>query len=131
MVAAAGLALDQPQSSAAVLQELHLAAGAAPLNEAVHVALIRLLAARFRRSEAFDVFDVFDRVRRALADELGIEPGPELAQAFRDLGGGAVDMTVVPVPTPPPPWRGTTENGRRWPRSSTSPWPPGWCGRPR
>ena len=54
----------------------------APLSEPIQARFIRLLAASDRRSEALAQFDV---VRRTLVDELGVDPGRELAQVHRDL----------------------------------------------
>ncbi|MFS8096515.1 tetratricopeptide repeat protein [Lentzea alba] len=53
-----------------------------PLHEPLHARLIGVLAAADLRADALAVFD---RVRRLLADELGVDPGPELVEAHRRL----------------------------------------------
>lgn len=55
---------------------------AAPLDEIVAAVLVRLYAADGQRAKAFDVFD---RTRRMLAAELGVDPGPDLAAAHMML----------------------------------------------
>jgi DNA-binding SARP family transcriptional activator len=80
-VAAADLAvrLGQPQR---VLPALHLAASMAPLDEGVHAALVTSLGAAGRRAEAFAVWRA---ARARLADELGVDPGPALQAAQRQI----------------------------------------------
>ncbi|WP_410644737.1 tetratricopeptide repeat protein [Amycolatopsis sp. lyj-346] len=53
-----------------------------PLNESAHAKLMLALAASGRQAAALDVFD---EVRRRLAGELGLEPGPELRAAQRQV----------------------------------------------
>ncbi|WP_103353690.1 tetratricopeptide repeat protein [Amycolatopsis sp. CA-128772] len=53
-----------------------------PLNESAHARLMVVLAASGRQAAALDVYD---EVRRRLAGELGIEPGPELRAAHRQV----------------------------------------------
>ncbi|WP_290056869.1 tetratricopeptide repeat protein [Amycolatopsis solani] len=53
-----------------------------PLNESAHARLMLVLAASGRQAAALDVFE---DVRRRLADELGIEPGPELRAAHHQV----------------------------------------------
>ncbi|MBD0674751.1 SDR family NAD(P)-dependent oxidoreductase [Streptomyces sp. CBMA156] len=66
---------------------LHAEATANPLREPLIAGLIHALGRAGRRSEALDWFH---RTRRALAEELGIDPGPELAEAYdRLLHAGA------------------------------------------
>jgi DNA-binding SARP family transcriptional activator/Tfp pilus assembly protein PilF len=55
------------------------AAHARPMDEAAQARLIRGYVAAGRRAAAVDAYH---RVRRALAEELGISPGPELASAY-------------------------------------------------
>ncbi|MER7346448.1 BTAD domain-containing putative transcriptional regulator [Streptomyces aurantiacus] len=50
-----------------------------PLRESLSAALVTALRRAGRRSEALDWFH---RTRRLLADELGLDPGPELADAY-------------------------------------------------
>ncbi|MFJ8109078.1 AfsR/SARP family transcriptional regulator [Streptomyces sp. NPDC096132] len=61
-----------------VLPHLRRAAADHPLDEPVHAGLLRLLAAAGHRTEALAVYDT---VRARLAEELGIDPGPELRDA--------------------------------------------------
>ncbi|MEV6876567.1 tetratricopeptide repeat protein [Amycolatopsis sp. NPDC051128] len=53
-----------------------------PLNESAHARLMVVLAASGRQAAALDVFE---EVRRRLAEELGIEPGPELRAAHHQV----------------------------------------------
>jgi tetratricopeptide (TPR) repeat protein len=72
-------ALGRPLDALAWLRAL---ASENPLHEPLHVRLISVLAAADLQAEAFAVFH---SVRRQLADELGISPGPELVDAHRRL----------------------------------------------
>ncbi|MGW4059369.1 ATP-binding protein [Amycolatopsis sp. NPDC004747] len=63
-----------------VLPALRLAASMAPLDEAVHAALVIGLAAGGHRVEALAVFRA---IRARLAEELGIDPGTALRTAHR------------------------------------------------
>lgn len=67
----------QPQR---VLPALRLAASMAPLDEAVHAALMIGLSASGHRAEALAVFR---SIRARLAEELGIDPGAALRTAQR------------------------------------------------
>ncbi|MCB5167746.1 transcriptional regulator [Streptomyces bambusae] len=58
---------------------LRTEAGAHPLNESLSAALVTALRRAGRRSEALDWFH---RTRQLLAEELGVDPGPELAEAY-------------------------------------------------
>lgn len=53
-----------------------------PLHEPLQARLVEAYGRAGRRAEALATFD---RVRRALRDELGIDPGPELNAAFRQV----------------------------------------------
>ncbi|MDG4786539.1 BTAD domain-containing putative transcriptional regulator [Micromonospora sp. WMMD1102] len=68
--------------SAEGLPILAEAAVAAPLDEAAHARLIRAYHAAGRRGQAFAAYH---EVRRRLADDLGVVPGPELAAAHAAL----------------------------------------------
>ncbi|MFE4973523.1 BTAD domain-containing putative transcriptional regulator [Kitasatospora sp. NPDC056651] len=61
---------------------LHVEASANPLREPLVAELIHALGRAGRRSEALDWFH---RTRHALAGELGIDPGPELTEAYDRL----------------------------------------------
>ncbi|MGC4856977.1 BTAD domain-containing putative transcriptional regulator [Micromonospora sp. DT4] len=78
-LAATDLAVRQGQPGR-ILPALRLAVSMAPLNEAVHAALILGLAAGGHRAEALAVFRT---IRNRLADELGMDPGAALLAAQR------------------------------------------------
>ncbi|MGW3346503.1 BTAD domain-containing putative transcriptional regulator [Nonomuraea rubra] len=63
---------------AGVVAELEGLVAAHPLREPFHALLIRALVAQGRRAEALTLFE---RIRTALATELGTDPGPELRHA--------------------------------------------------
>ncbi|MEU1127955.1 AfsR/SARP family transcriptional regulator, partial [Streptomyces sp. NPDC005899] len=78
--------VEQLAEACALLGDHHRAAAvlrteavAHPLRESLAAALIRALHRAGRRSEALDWFH---RTRRLLAEELGIDPGHELADAY-------------------------------------------------
>jgi DNA-binding SARP family transcriptional activator len=73
------LAAGQVDRAIAAFEEV---TGADPLDEAGQAGLVRALAARGRRAQAFATFHA---VRRRLADELGVDPGPELTAAHQEL----------------------------------------------
>ncbi|GIG92308.1 hypothetical protein Pen02_72440 [Plantactinospora endophytica] len=62
-----------------VLPALQLATKMAPFHEPVQTSLISILGAAGRQAEALSAFRV---LRDRLADELGIDPGPELQAAY-------------------------------------------------
>ncbi|MET8771964.1 BTAD domain-containing putative transcriptional regulator [Streptomyces sp. NPDC004658] len=64
----------------AVLARLREAAAAHPLDEPLLARLVLVLAATGRRAEALALYR---HTHRRLADELGIDPGPELHEAHR------------------------------------------------
>jgi DNA-binding SARP family transcriptional activator len=76
---AALLALDR---SAEAVEVLHRLVDAAPLREQRWALLVRALDRCGRRAEALDAFQ---RARRVLRDELGLEPGPELRELQRAI----------------------------------------------
>lgn len=86
----ASVSAGEPGAAVALLEAL---AGEDRYAEDVHAALALALAAAGRRADAIAVVD---RIRHRLADELGVDPGPELADAHvRVLRGEVV--------APPPP----------------------------
>ncbi|MGK5682592.1 BTAD domain-containing putative transcriptional regulator [Actinoplanes sp. URMC 104] len=97
----------------------HLIALAArhPLDEPLHAALIDCLAAGGQRAEALDVYA---GIRRRLDEELGVEPGPELADARR---------RVLARPEPQP--RRTSARARRAAPTQLPPAPGTIAGRDR
>ncbi|MFJ3672930.1 AfsR/SARP family transcriptional regulator [Streptomyces sp. NPDC090106] len=103
-----------------LLAVLHRVAAEHPLDETVQARLVRALGATGQRAEALDTWH---RVRARLDAELGVEPGPELRAAQREVlsgddhrqeagrGGGRgaargretpFRLTVVPDATSPP-----------------------------
>ncbi|WP_203845860.1 AfsR/SARP family transcriptional regulator [Dactylosporangium siamense] len=98
----AGVRAGQVERLLPALQE---AAVRAPLDEPLQAGLVLALAAAGRQAEALAVFQ---RVREQLADELGIDPGAELAAAHaavlrRDTArSGAAAGPSEPVQRPRP-----------------------------
>jgi DNA-binding SARP family transcriptional activator len=71
-----------PALTEAVLAALRMAVDHHPFDEALHARIIAALGADGRQAEALQQYET---VRRALADELGVEPGPGLRAARRRL----------------------------------------------
>ncbi|TKK77224.1 transcriptional regulator, partial [Herbidospora galbida] len=65
-----------------ILQPLRLAAWIAPMDETIQATLMTALAASGQPEEARSVFET---VRARLADDLGIDPGPALREARRQV----------------------------------------------
>ncbi|WIX79580.1 BTAD domain-containing putative transcriptional regulator [Amycolatopsis carbonis] len=82
LMQAADLALDTGQSPQPLLPHLERVAALDPFDEGVHARLMRTLATLGRRALALEVYRA---IRDRLVDELGVEPGPELAQVQREL----------------------------------------------
>ncbi|MGW2556928.1 ATP-binding protein [Streptomyces sp. NPDC001635] len=82
-----------------VVSPLQTAVRQDPLDEPLQVRLILCLAAAGRQSEALDDYR---SVRAVLADELGIDPGPELREAHRRVLSG-LSMHTPPAPVSVPP----------------------------
>ncbi|MEU1347775.1 BTAD domain-containing putative transcriptional regulator [Streptomyces sp. NPDC005775] len=105
--------VEQLARSYAALGEHHRAAAALraeavahPMRESMAAALMTALYRSGRQSEALDWFH---RTRRLLADELGIDPGRELADAYAQIlrgdpgpaeAGGSPETGQVPVAHP-------------------------------
>ncbi|MFJ5036108.1 BTAD domain-containing putative transcriptional regulator [Streptomyces sp. NPDC088560] len=71
-----------PTLTEEVLTVLRRAVECHPFDEALHCRIIAALAATGRQAEALEQFE---RIRRDLAEELGVEPGPELRAAQQHL----------------------------------------------
>ncbi len=81
-----------------VLAELREIIAAQPLRERPRALLIRALHAAGRQADALTAFE---DARRALADELGADPGPDLAAAhLAVLRGEAPKATATTAPLP-------------------------------
>ncbi|WP_018543806.1 AfsR/SARP family transcriptional regulator [Streptomyces sp. LaPpAH-108] len=89
-------ALGEHHRAATVLRP---EAVAHPMRESLAAALIKALYGAGRQAEALDWFH---RTRRLLADELGIDPGRELADAYALVlrGGEVADAPVVAASVP-------------------------------
>ena len=74
---AADLAL-RAGGSERMLAAVHQAAQRGPLDEPLQARLVRMLAAAGRQAEALDAYE---QVRLRLVEELGVDPGGELAAA--------------------------------------------------
>ncbi|TSB24918.1 AfsR/SARP family transcriptional regulator [Streptomyces benahoarensis] len=79
---------------------LRAEAAAQPLRESLSAALIRTLQRAGRRSEALDWFH---RTRQLLAEELGVGPGRELADAYAVVLRGDGDPAAPVAATAPAP----------------------------
>jgi DNA-binding SARP family transcriptional activator len=75
----ADIARGQPRD---VVPELHRLLADYPLREELWLLLMRALDAAGRRAQALTTYE---RARGIIADQLGVDPGPELQQLFRRL----------------------------------------------
>lgn len=80
--------------SPALVEEIEAACASAPLREKLHAQLMLALGACGRRADALHEYD---RVRRRLSEELGIEPGAVLRDAHRVVLTVEPDARWVPV----------------------------------
>ena len=85
--------------AAEALPLLAQAAAGQPLDEAAQARLIHTYNAAGQRDRAFAVYE---ETRRRLADELGIGPGPQLAEAHAALLREAVAQPGAALPEPAP-----------------------------
>ncbi|MFJ4622343.1 BTAD domain-containing putative transcriptional regulator [Streptomyces sp. NPDC088812] len=69
-----------------------------PFDEALHCRIIAALAATGRQAQALEQFE---GIRRGLAEELGVEPGPELRAVRQRLLQRKVTGAPHPQPRPP------------------------------
>ncbi|MBC9717253.1 winged helix-turn-helix domain-containing protein [Streptomyces sp. TRM66268-LWL] len=103
LLAAAYTQLGEHARAAAVLRA---EADSHPLRESLSAALMAALQRAGRRSDALDWFH---RTRRLLADELGVDPGRELADAYavalcgEELGETPAQPSPLSPPTQPSP----------------------------
>ncbi|MGK5543215.1 BTAD domain-containing putative transcriptional regulator [Streptomyces sp. URMC 127] len=89
------LALDvELGRHAAVLGELLALAERHPLREPLHALLMRALVLCGRPDEAQAAYA---RIRRALAEEFGLDPGPELSALARDIAAGGALASPYPA----------------------------------
>ncbi|MGW4483456.1 AfsR/SARP family transcriptional regulator [Amycolatopsis sp. NPDC004368] len=89
---AADLAAETGQSPQPLVPHLERVAALDPFDEGVHARLLRAYATLGRRALALDGYRA---IRGRLVDELGVEPGPELARVHREL-------LAEPAPAPKP-----------------------------
>ncbi|MGE3232360.1 MAG: BTAD domain-containing putative transcriptional regulator, partial [Thermoleophilia bacterium] len=99
-------ALLRTGRTAGLAGELDALVAAHPLRERLR-ALAML--AMYRDGRQADALDLYERGRRTLAAELGVNPGPELARAHRGIlnqdpaiGGPAREAPAAPPHVPPP-----------------------------
>ncbi|HEY3465613.1 MAG TPA: BTAD domain-containing putative transcriptional regulator [Amycolatopsis sp.] len=85
----AGLRLGRHRE---LVGELQAAADAAPLREKLHAQLMLALSRSGQQAEAFAVYN---RIKEALATELGVDPDVELRQVYEHI------LTRDPVSAPP------------------------------
>jgi DNA-binding SARP family transcriptional activator/tetratricopeptide (TPR) repeat protein len=78
-LAEAALRSDTPDDALGAIEE---AANARPLDEPVHGWLMQVYQATGRRADALAVYE---RLRRRLADELGVDPTPQLRTVHRSM----------------------------------------------
>ncbi|MFD9702585.1 tetratricopeptide repeat protein [Lentzea sp. NPDC059081] len=92
------IALGAPRD---VLPALVEDAAAHALDEAMHALLIRAHTAAGQRDQAFGTYNL---VRRQLAEELGVSPGPDLTAAYLDaLEETPADVVAAPAESRPAP----------------------------
>ncbi|MFJ7495184.1 BTAD domain-containing putative transcriptional regulator [Streptomyces sp. NPDC097727] len=89
----------EPTLTEEVLAVLRRAVECHPFDEALHSRIIAALAATGRQAEALEQFE---SIRRGLADELGVQPGPELRAAQQHLLQRKVSGSPIHLPGQPP-----------------------------
>ncbi|MFD9286444.1 ATP-binding protein [Streptomyces mirabilis] len=77
-----------------VLSAVRVAATMAPLHEPLQAMFVTVLGAAGRQAEALSVFDA---LRKRLAEELGINPGPALQSAFQNVLSQSVALEAAAV----------------------------------
>lgn len=84
--------LLQQGDTVAATAELRSHLAASPFREQTRVLL---MIALYQNGRQADALSVYDNGRRLLADELGLDPGPLLREAHRQILRGEVDLTVL------------------------------------
>jgi DNA-binding SARP family transcriptional activator len=79
-----------------LIPELKALTGQNPLHERFHA---RLMLALFRAGRPAEALDAYQRARRTLIDELGVEPGAELRRVHERILAGDPDLLEAPRPT--------------------------------
>jgi DNA-binding SARP family transcriptional activator len=80
---------------AALIGELEQLAAEHPHRERLRA---QLMLALYRSGRQADALDVYRRTRAEFADELGIEPGPELRQLERQILGQEAELGATSLP---------------------------------
>lgn len=83
-----------------VLDRLRALVAEHPLRESLRSLLMTALYRCGRRADALHEYET---LRRTLSDELGIDPGPELAQLHQRILQDSADLLPPAEPAPPPP----------------------------
>ncbi|HEY2794165.1 MAG TPA: BTAD domain-containing putative transcriptional regulator, partial [Micromonosporaceae bacterium] len=89
----ARLAVEAPDG---VVGDVEAFTNAYPLRERGHVLLIQALHGAGRQADAVGAYE---RIRARLADELGLDPSPDLAEAYRSMLRGATPGNLRPALT--------------------------------
>jgi DNA-binding SARP family transcriptional activator len=94
--AGAALRCGRPTETVGPLVDL---VGEHPLVESAVAALMRALQATGRSADALDCYE---RARKRLAEQLGVDPGPALRAAHREVLGGGPQLPPLPAPVRTP-----------------------------
>jgi DNA-binding SARP family transcriptional activator len=79
---------------AELIPELHALVAEHPLHEALHG---QLMTALYRAGRQADALAAYQRARRTLADELGVDPGPHLRDLHQRILTGDPGLITVPA----------------------------------
>ena len=83
---------------AAAVRPAEEAVALEPFRESAHLRLMLAHAAAVNRGEALRAYE---RFRKLLAEELGVDPSPQLATAYLELLRSEPDPPALPAPGPP------------------------------